>query len=144
MWGFLNGLMFVPLILLNRHQANKEIVAHDRAWPTWGDGLGILGTQAFVLVSWVLFRAESLAQAGTYLSRCVTHPWLELDCSRYVEGLCLCGGLMLAEWFQRRQVFALDIGRWPLLARYAAYAALVTMMIELGSREHVPFIYFQF
>ncbi len=143
-WGFLNGLMFVPLILLNRHQAHKEIVACDRALPTWSEALGMMGTQSFVLVSWVFFRAESLSQAGTYLCRIMTHPWLNLDYSRYGEGLWLCGGLMAIEWFQRRQAFALEIGRWPLLVRYAVYMALVTAMIELGSRVQVPFIYFQF
>ncbi len=143
-WGFLNGLMFVPLILLNRHQANKEIVAINRPLPTWSDAFGILGTQTFVLISWVFFRAESLSQVRTYLSRIVTHPWLDLDYNRYTEGLWLCCGLMAIEWVQRRQVFALEIGRWPLLARYAAYMALLTAIIELGSRMQVPFIYFQF
>jgi D-alanyl-lipoteichoic acid acyltransferase DltB (MBOAT superfamily) len=143
-WGFLNGLMFVPLILLDRHQVNKQIVAHDRPWPTWPETLGILGTQSFVLISWVFFRADSLSHAGLYLMRCVTHPWLGLDYSRYVVGLMLCGGLLAVEWLQRRRPFALDLQDWPLLARYAAYAAVFTLLVELGSQAHVPFIYFQF
>lgn len=143
-WGFLNGLMFVPLILLDRHYVNKQIVASDRWWPTSREALGILGTQAFVLVSWVFFRAETLSQAGTYLARCVTHPYLGLDYSRYTMGLWLCVGLLVAEWCQRTKVFALDVRGWPLLVRYAAYAGLLIMMLELGSKENVPFIYFQF
>jgi D-alanyl-lipoteichoic acid acyltransferase DltB (MBOAT superfamily) len=143
-WGFLNGLMFVPLILLNRHQAEKTIVAHNRILPTWKEGLAIAATQSFVLVSWVFFRAESLGQAGEYLSRAVTHPWLGLDYQRYGEGLCLCVAIMAAEWVQRRKTFGLDIGGWPLPVRYAVYVALLACMVELGSRAQVPFIYFQF
>ncbi len=143
-WGFLNGLMFVPLILLNRHHAEKTIVAHDRALPMWKEGLAILATQSFVLVSWVFFRAESLGQAGRFLSRAVTHPWLNLDYQRYGEGLCLCLAILAAEWLQRRKTFGLDIGNWPIPVRYAVYFTLVALMIELGSRAQVPFIYFQF
>jgi alginate O-acetyltransferase complex protein AlgI len=143
-WGFLNGLMFVPLILLNRHQANKEIVASDRMFPTTPELLGILGTQAFVLVSWVFFRAESLTQAGTYLARGITHPWLGLDYSRYDTAFVLCVSLLALEWLQRTKVFALDVRGWPLLFRYAAYAGLFVTLIELGSKHNVPFIYFQF
>jgi alginate O-acetyltransferase complex protein AlgI len=143
-WGFLNGLMFVPLILLNRHQVDKQIVASDRAWPTWSEAAAILGTQSFVLISWVFFRAESVSQAGMYLARCVTHPYLALDYSRYETSLILCAALLVMEWFQRTKAFGLDLRGWPLLVRYAVYAGLIEMMIELGSKEHVPFIYFQF
>lgn len=143
-WGFLNGLMFVPLILTNRHHVDKEIVASHRMFPTWSEAAAILGTQAFVLVSWVFFRAESLTQAGTYLTRCVTHPYLALDYSRYETSLILCAALLVVEWFQRTKIYALDVSGWPLLFRYAAYAGLVEAMIELGSKEQVPFIYFQF
>jgi len=144
MWGFLNGLMFVPLILLNRHQVNKEIVANNRPFPTVLELFGMLGTQSFVLMSWVFFRAESLSQAGTYLSRGLTHPYLGLDYSRYQTGLILCLGLLVMEWLQRRRAFALEIGDWPLLMRYGAYASIFLMLIELGSQQNVPFIYFQF
>ena len=143
-WGFLNGLMFVPLILLNRHRAERTIVAHDRIAPTLSDGLAMLATQSFVLISWVFFRAESLNQAGRYLLRCVTHPWMNLDYQRYGEGLCLCAGILILEWLQRRKVFGLDIGVWPIPVRYVAYVFLTALMVELGSRTHVPFIYFQF
>jgi alginate O-acetyltransferase complex protein AlgI len=143
-WGFLNGLMFVPLILLNRHQAEKTIVAHDRMLPTASDALAILATQSFVLISWVFFRAESLGQAGLYLSRALTHPWLGLDYERYSEGLCLCGAILAIEWLQRHKTFGLEIGNWPIPVRYAAYTGMIALIVELGSRTTVPFLYFQF
>lgn len=144
MWGFLNGAAFIPLILLNRHQSDKEIVAKDRALPTWGEAGGMFLTQCFVLVSWVFFRAETMTQAWTFLGRGFTHPSLGLDCGRYVESLVLCFVLLAAEWIQRRKAFGLELEGRPLLMRYAAYAALLVAMVELGSRTAVPFIYFQF
>jgi D-alanyl-lipoteichoic acid acyltransferase DltB (MBOAT superfamily) len=143
-WGFLNGLMFIPLILLNRHQSHKEIVAVDRFFPTWSELAAILGTQSFVLLSWVFFRATSLSHAAAYLACGFSHPWLDLDYSRYTTGLLLCVGLLTFEWFQRRRRFALDFESSPLLVRYAAYAGIITMMVELSDHAAVPFIYFQF
>lgn len=143
-WGFLNGLLFVPLILSNRHHVDRTIVAANRRWPTWSEVLGMIGTQTFVLVSWILFRSESLPHASTYFTRMITVPWLPVDHSRYATGLCLCVGLILWEWFQRRQSFGLQIGHWPLFFRYATYVLMITAMIELGNRDQVPFLYFQF
>lgn len=143
-WGFFNGLLFIPLILTNRHRVSERGVAHGRALPAAREVVAMLVTFAMVLVGWVFFRSDSLAGAFGYLARLATTPYLALDYHRYLLPLVLSLGLMVIEWFQREREHGLQMARLPLLPRYAVYFALLIAMIEFGSREHVPFIYFQF
>jgi D-alanyl-lipoteichoic acid acyltransferase DltB (MBOAT superfamily) len=143
-WGCFNGLLFVPLILTNRHTVAKQSVAQDRAVPSLREAAEMLATFAMVLFGWVFFRSANLSSAFGYFAQLSTTPYLALDYQRYVQPLLLSAGLMLIEWFQRERQHGLQMTRLPLLPRYAVYFALLVVMVEFGSREHVPFIYFQF
>jgi len=143
-WGFFNGLLFVPLILTGRHQVAEQSVAHGRAAPSFREAAAMLGTFALVLCGWVFFRSANLSSAFGYFWQLLSTPYLALDYQRYAQPIVLSLGLMLIEWFQREREHGLQMTRLPLLPRYAVYFALLVVMVEFGSREHVPFIYFQF
>jgi D-alanyl-lipoteichoic acid acyltransferase DltB (MBOAT superfamily) len=143
-WGCFNGLLFVPLILTNRHKVDERCVAHDSVLPSLREAWAMFATFNLVLCGWVFFRAVDMPSALGYFAQFAKAPYLGLDYSRYAFGLWLSVGLLLVEWVQRRSEHGLQIARVPLVARYAIYFGLLLIMVEFSSREHVPFIYFQF
>jgi alginate O-acetyltransferase complex protein AlgI len=141
-WGFLQGLYYVPLVI-GRRKAPQGVVAEGRPLPTLREAGAVLLTFALVSFAWVFFRADSLAQAFGYLGRIVTAPIGTLD-PQYVPYLLLCLVLLVVEWVQRGREFALQIGSFPLPLRWVNYTALLLVLLVFGSFGSRHFIYVQF
>ncbi len=142
-WGLLNGLYQVPGILLG-HKTPRDTVAHGRLLPSPREAAAVLGTFLLAILAWVFFRADSLAQAAGYIARFVTGPRGGFDTS-YLPYLALCAALLLVEWLQREQTYALRaVSRLPVAARWAAYCAILLAVLVLGNHGARPFVYVQF
>ncbi|MBQ4278645.1 MAG: MBOAT family protein [Rikenellaceae bacterium] len=142
-WGAYHALLFLPLLLARRNRRyTSDVVAQGRRLPSWRETLQMLSTFMLVVLGWIVFRAESVAQAWDYLGIVFSRslfaaPHIHDTFSVYIV-------LMLAvEWLQRGKSHALDIGRLPLGVRWAVYILLpiVCLMMNTGSQS---FIYFQF
>jgi alginate O-acetyltransferase complex protein AlgI len=143
-WGFLNGLLFIPLILMNKHQVPEKVVAHGKLFPSLREVVAMAVTFVTVLAGWVFFRALNMTVAIGYLKTVVTTPYLGLDYTPYILPLSISLAMLAVEWLQRHQEHGLANLRMPMIARYAMYYGLVIALVELGGRHDVPFIYFQF
>src|SRR5690606_19623225 len=66
-WGALNAVYFLPLLLLNRNRKNMETVAQGNVFPAVREMFGIAGTFALTVFAWVFFRAENLKHALLYI-----------------------------------------------------------------------------
>jgi alginate O-acetyltransferase complex protein AlgI len=134
-------------------------LAVHRAWTTWDPLRGLadhrvfqavwtlfsrLLTLSIVLVAWIFFRAQSLADAGSYLSRMLF--WRH-DGMRWVSPYIL---LALAAVFfthllvNKDRNWAQELRGRAVPVRITAYAALVVLLSFFGATSAVPFIYFQF
>ena len=60
-WGFLNALYFLPLLLVKRNRRNLDIVAENRVLPTIKELLSMLTTFFLTVFAWIFFRAESVS-----------------------------------------------------------------------------------
>lgn len=107
--------------------------------------LGWLLTMLFVMVSWVLFRAEDFGTAAGLIQSLFGGSGLTLDASKYeISPLLLVAAAAIAIAGPTSQDAVLQ-GRFD--KRWvAAPAALafVYLIIEVGSKAHPEFIYFQF
>ncbi|MEL7064432.1 MAG: MBOAT family O-acyltransferase, partial [Bacteroidota bacterium] len=73
-WGFLNGLYYLPLMLVDRQAANKGKVVAEGKWLPNIREIGQIGvTFFFTIIAWVFFRAESISHAVSYLYRMFTN-----------------------------------------------------------------------
>lgn len=147
-WGALNALYFLPLLLARRNRQNLDIVAHDRALPTFGESLQILITFGLTVIAWVFFRAENVGHALTYL-RAMMRPDL-LAPPHYFDyqqlmTLGWLAGFLLLEWLGRRDTFALEsvAHRWPTPLRWGLYLGLALAVCAYFGKA-ASFIYFQF
>ena len=144
-WGLFHAVLLISYRLLSK----KDKAPREHSKPvTTAIAIGqTLFTFLLVVVGWIIFRAESMAQAWSFLSRMATNffSYAPMEFGKY--DLPLCGMVMLFEWFQRDKQHALHLDGVALFkssyARYALYLALFALII-FGAGHVQTFIYFQF
>ena len=134
-------------------------LAVNRAWATWNPLRGLadhrvfqpawtlfsrLLTLSIVLLAWVFFRAQSLADAGSYLSRMLS--WSH-EGTRWVSPyilLAVAAVLFTHLLVNKDRNWAQELPTRAVPVRITAYAALAILLSFFGATNAVPFIYFQF
>lgn len=150
LWGAYHALLFLPLLLLKRNRKYNGKVAENRIFPSVREWAGMSVTFLLVLTGWIIFRAESVAQALGYMRRMFTFSLLAVPNTAHI-GLYLTDALRLLvmvllmfsmEWWQRDEQHAL--AHVPHQAvRWSFYGLLVgCLFFFMGKVE--TFIYFQF
>ena len=66
-WGGLNALYFLPLLLLKRNRTNLGVVAEGRMLPTLREVFQMGTTFLLTVLAWVFFRAESVNKATEFV-----------------------------------------------------------------------------
>ncbi|NNJ55904.1 MAG: MBOAT family protein, partial [Bacteroidia bacterium] len=67
-WGLLNALYFIPLLLRNKNRRNLDIVAIERKFPNIKELLNISSTFLLTTLAWIFFRADTVTHAVNMLS----------------------------------------------------------------------------
>ena len=147
-WGALNALFFLPLLLTNKNRNNLEVVAQGKVLPSLKELFSILFTFSLTVFAWVFFRAENLSHAVQYILDIFKNPGSFLLVSVYMKHkviLLLLLIFILVEWFGREGQYAIaHIGiKWKRPFRYALYYVIIIAIIFFGGKEQ-QFIYFQF
>lgn len=147
-WGALNALYFIPLLLSNKNRRYLNNVG-DNGKFSINEGLRILGTFILVVLAWVFFRADSLAHALTILGEIfsptlLTVPVFYNRLDAIVVSL-LTIFMLSMEWQSRKNLFALDffLINSSRAKRYSFYFLLLGLIL-LFRGEQQDFIYFQF
>jgi alginate O-acetyltransferase complex protein AlgI len=148
-WGALNALYFLPLLLLNRNRQHLEIVAAGRRFPSARELLGMGVTFGLTVFAWIFFRAEDLSHAFAYIGGIFSPsffsvPWFE-GRDKAAVTLVMILLLMIVEWLGREEPYAIArVGRgWNKSLRWTFYYALVIVIFYFSGEQQV-FIYFQF
>ncbi len=147
-WGGLNALYFLPLLLRGKNRHHLEIIAHNRAFPTWKEALSMFGTFVLTIIAWVFFRSENLEEALLYLQGLFRNPASYLELGVFLKHYILIGLVfffVIIEWMGRRGEFALDTFLLKKFSglRYVFYLLLVVLIYWFNGEEQ-NFIYFQF
>lgn len=149
-WGALNALYFLPLLLLKRNRSNIDVVANNSVLPSIREFFGMGVTFLLTVFAWIFFRAESVTHALQYL-RDIFDPSLfstpDVVISMGLKVLVLLiGFLLVVEWYGRRKEYALSnfAPKAPRLFRWAFYGCVVFCIGMYMQTNETPFIYFQF
>lgn len=147
-WGALNAIYFIPLLLTSNNRNNIEIAAKGKMFPTIKEVVGILLTFALTTLAWVFFRSENVGAAFTYLHRIFLHPgsYFELGVYKnYSLVIALILIFVVIEWIGRERKYALEsIGlNWNRSLRWAFYLLIALTTLSFSGSEE-EFIYFQF
>ena len=148
-WGFLNALYFLPLLLLHKNRQNIEIAAKGKMLPSFKELSGMVITFALTLFAWIFFRAKDLRHAFDIFSEIFsaslfTVPRFKGDENVFILAL-LIAFFFILEWIGREEQYAIArLGKgWAKPLRWAVYYG-IAMIIFLFAGKEQTFIYFQF
>ncbi|MDT8415548.1 MAG: MBOAT family O-acyltransferase [Flavobacteriaceae bacterium] len=148
-WGVLNAIYFLPLLLTNKNRNNLETVAQGKLLPSVKEFSLMLLTFGLTVLAWIFFRAENIGHALNYISEIFSTSLFEIpkffEMRRALITIILTGIFVFIEWLGREQQFAIqNIGlKWKRPIRYAMYYAIIIAIFWFGGKEQ-QFIYFQF
>lgn len=149
-WGALNAIYFLPLLLTNNNRNNLETVAQGKSLPSIKELLFILITFGLTVFAWIFFRAENIGHAINYISEILSPSLFSIPkfAGMYnaLITIILVAVFVLIEWFGREGEYAisnLGIG-WKRPVRYALYYCIVFLIMYFGNFNENQFIYFQF
>lgn len=146
-WGALNGAYQVAYFMLGGARARIASVLPRWLWAC----LGVLVTFHLVLVSWVFFRADSIATAWAVLRRIGSSlgqlPML-LPNYPWTGEFWLAAGLIVFLLFM--EALTEFRSRWaqpervPVVVRWGVYYALIGALLLFGQWNLSQFVYMQF
>ena len=148
-WGGYNALLFLPLILSGSTRKFRDDIAPGRLLPSWKDCIRMTLTFFMVMLGWILFRSDTLADAADFFIRMWQWgPGAGLDfllSGSFLIRIVWIAVLVIVEWLNRSASHALALdGVHSRTARYAIYIILVALIMLLSDNTAPNFIYFQF
>ncbi len=148
-WGGLNAIYYLPLLVFRKNRKNLDTVAQGRKWPTWKEFFQMASTFGLTVLAWVFFRADNLNQAVGYLTIIFSKSLFSIPYfyrgTTVLPTLVLTLFFIVVEWMGREQEYALEkfgFG-WPRPLRYSFYLG-VAFGILFFAGQKTEFIYFQF
>ena len=144
-WGALNAVYFLPVLLANRNRNNIEIAAKEKVLPTAKELFFMVLTFGLTVLAWVFFRAENIGHAWSFLSEIFSESLFTLPQIIPKTTIALIIIFLLIEWHGREQEYAIaKLGyKWKRPMRWSFYFLLFSALFIFSS-EKQEFIYFQF
>jgi len=145
-WGFLNALYFLPLLLAKRNRANLGVVAENSILPSIKELVSMAITFILTVFAWIFFRAESLSHAFSYISNLFTSKLFSIPVIRPTNLLVLIILFLLVEWIGRSKNYAIEtfLIKKSKVLRWAFYMVVVMLIFIYSNNSQQEFIYFQF
>ncbi|CAM4316891.1 MBOAT family O-acyltransferase [Gillisia limnaea] len=149
-WGALNAIYFLPLLLTKRNRQNMEVVAGDSYFPSKKEIGQMSLTFSLTVIAWIFFRADNIEHALNYLREIFSSSLFSIPLYQGVNFLKVLFPLLLIfitiEWLGRKREFAIEKVKIKFRPfRYLFYYSLLILIYWFAS-ENVDqqFIYFQF
>jgi D-alanyl-lipoteichoic acid acyltransferase DltB (MBOAT superfamily) len=143
-WGGLNAIYFLPLLLSGKNRNHIDIVAEDGKLPSLKEFFKISLTFGITIFAWIFFRANDMSHAINFLKGLFQFDFAveKLLIERFpFEILPLVGVMLVLEWFSRNREHPLKNSNYGILKS----VFLIFMILVFGSfSEMQEFIYFQF
>jgi len=148
-WGALNAIYFLPLLLTKNNRNNLDTVAQGRNIPSIREFSFMLLTFSLTVFAWIFFRSNNIGHAISYISEILSYsiftvPYFK-DGSLAIPIVIIVLVFIVIEWLGRESQYAIaQLGlKWKRPLRYAMYYTILFAIIWFGGREQ-QFIYFQF
>ena len=149
-WGGLNALYFLPLLLLKRNRTNLGVVAEGRMLPNLRELWQMGTTFLLTVLAWVFFRAINLVQALEMFGKMISGDIFSIP---YFSGrggalqiIFSIAVLVLIEWSAKEKKHTLySVKRLSKPIQLSIYWLLSFLIYSEHMANSVnQFIYFQF
>jgi len=148
-WGLINGLLFLPLLLLGKNRAMTNTVAEGRMLPTALELWQMVSTFAITCFAWIFFRAASMQQAYDVLGSIASRTLFNAPAiaSKRMLAFAVLGIMvtLALEWISREKQYGLQLDHVRSRpVRYALYYGVIAVIMLGAPLSGGEFIYFQF
>jgi len=147
-WGAINAVYFIPLLLLKRNRTNLHIVAYNRKLPTFTDLVRIISTFFITSLAWIFFRSDSISFAFSYLFKIFSKTIISIPNipRRSSEVIALVMIFVIVEWLGRNDDFAIEkiFNHFPRSIKFITFSFIIFIIGMYMQTHETPFIYFQF
>ena len=144
-WGALNAVYFLPLLLLKRNRQNLGVIAEGKILPSFREFISMIITFSMTVLAWIFFRGESVSAAFIYIKRIFNSSLFESPTILPVPLLCLILMQIMIEWVQREKQHALQFdNRETSIVVRCGVTSIICFMITAFFGKETSFIYFQF
>jgi D-alanyl-lipoteichoic acid acyltransferase DltB (MBOAT superfamily) len=147
-WGGLNALYFLPIMLMKRNRANLDTIAQGKYFPNYREFISMLLTFSLTVFAWIFFRADNINDAFNYIDTIFSKSiFIKSELLSDIKSIKVIGliiVLIIVEWLGRTHKYALEnISSFPKYLRWSVYLfILILLFVFQGSKQ--GFIYFQF
>ncbi len=144
-WGALNAIYFLPLLLSKKNRNHLDIVAQGKYFPSVKEFFMISITFGLTVFAWIFFRAENLRHAFSIITEIFSSSFLTFPLVENRTILLLIILFLFVEWVGREGEYALEklALHWKRPLRFAFYYLIIISIFWFGGKEQ-EFIYFQF
>ena len=148
-WGALNAIYFLPLLLTNNNRKNLGVVAEGKLLPSFKELLAMLTTFMLTVFAWIFFRADNINHAFNYINEIFSESLFLLPLFNKrlmaIQTLILTVIFLIIEWYKREHKHGLaSLGlSWKPVYRYLMYYSIIFAIYWFYVKEQ-QFIYFQF
>ena len=144
-WGALNAIYFLPLLLLKRNRKNVDDFASESIFPSLKVLFQILLTFGLTVFAWIFFRAENLTHAISYIQGMANLSLFGFPEIHPLYLFILLVLFIVIEWSGKTSEYAIEefARTKPVFVRWAFYYAIILCMLVYGIEDQ-EFIYFQF
>ncbi|RPJ07386.1 MAG: MBOAT family protein [Spirochaetaceae bacterium] len=150
-WGALNAIYFLPLLLTDKNRKNMGIIAQGKLIPPLKELVSLIITFSLTVFAWIFFRALSLDHAFSYIGTILSPSLFTIpvfpDRQRALLVIILAIIFMTIEWLGREGRYAIDKLTASLKKpfRWAFYYSIVlSIYLFANNSQVIEFIYFQF
>ena len=154
-WGALNAIFFLPLLITNNNRNNLGTVAHNRTLPSIKEFSNILFTFGLTVFAWIFFRSENISHALNFILKIFSYELFYVPkILDETTGLMITPKTMpmfiavftLIEWCGRNDQFAIEKTglKWNSYMRYIFYSLICVSVLWYSQGVEKTFIYFQF
>ena len=146
-WGLFHATLLAIYNIGGINTKYQNVIAYGRYFPTIKETLQMLLTFLLAVLGWIIFRAETLTQAFSFLKAMVTNEFYDASMIYGIIYFRFGLLLLLIEWLQRDKQHALQFPNIKLFKyrfiRWSIYFVII-MMISIYAGTNQKFIYFQF
>lgn len=147
-WGALNAIYFLPILLTNNNRRNLDTVAEGKYLPSVKELSSIALTFGLTVIAWIFFRANNITHAKNYLltifSKTIFDPIVNIPYGLFLIMIFF----IIVEWLNRKKQYGLgrfEKKEWvfTFIDRILIFVTFWSIVIWNSNKE-VEFIYFQF
>jgi alginate O-acetyltransferase complex protein AlgI len=145
-WGALNAIYFLPLLLTKNNRKNLGVVAEGKLLPSFRELFTMLTTFVLTVFAWIFFRAESLSHAFSFIGGIFSNSIFETP--KINNSIILVSNILLIliiDWFGRAEDYPLKRKiNYTIISKILYSYILWNLIIGVLGNKEVEFIYFQF